>query len=202
MARLIADVEHLLGDFCSDGEVILFHKAPDLKAWWVNQIPDNLVIAVLLGVSVLVDTTLVRVVALLAAIVMAGSMAARLITSAYTRYVLTNHRIIRLSGFVRRDHDWMAWNKVTDVSVKRTFWNRFYDTATIRIQSANELTGLKDMSDVPEPIVFAKLVADLVHSPSHRNIEHVEEVLQEARSKRGRRARDRIREDLREMWSP
>ena len=57
MARLIADVEHLLGDFCSDGEVILFHKAPDLKAWWVNQIPDNLVIAVLLGVSVLVDTT-------------------------------------------------------------------------------------------------------------------------------------------------
>lgn len=79
---------------------------------------------------------------------------------------------------------------MTDVSVKRTFWNRFYDTAaTIRIQSANELTGLKDMSDVPEPIVFAKLVADLVHSPSHRNIEHVEEVLREARSKRGRRRR-------------
>jgi uncharacterized membrane protein YraQ (UPF0718 family) len=201
MARLIADVEHLLGDFCSDGEVILFHKAPDLKAWWVNQIPDNLVIAVLLGVSVLVDTTLVRVVALLAAIVLIGAMVTRLLDLAFTRFVLTNHRIIRLSGVIRRDHDWMAWNKVTDVSIKRSLTDRFYDTATIRIQSANEQTGLKDMSDVPEPIVFAKLVADLVHSPGHRNSDHIEQVLLAARAKRGRRARDRFRDDLREIWS-
>jgi len=80
----------------------------------------------------------------------------------HTRYVLTNYRAIRVSGWLRRNVEWLTWSKVTDVSVRRTIFDRLFGTATVKIMSANEQSGFKAMSDLSHPKVFVGWVTDLV----------------------------------------
>ena len=77
--------------------------------------------------------------------------------------MLTDHRALRVSGVLRRDYEWISWKKVTDVSVHRSLFDRWFGTATIQIQSANEMSKFKAMDDVPNPVSFAETIVDLVN---------------------------------------
>jgi hypothetical protein len=88
----------------------------------------------------------------------------------FTRYVLTDYRAIRASGILRRDHEWMSWRKVTDVSVNRSLGDRLFGTATIVLHNANEESGFKELADVPDPVRFGGRIAELVHSTQRRSV--------------------------------
>jgi uncharacterized membrane protein YdbT with pleckstrin-like domain len=83
-----------------------------------------------------------------------------------TRYLLTSHRVMRVSGVVRRDLEFMTWSKVTDVSIERSLADRLTRTATIRVHSANEQSSFKVLSDVLYPVEFAEEIARRVNARS------------------------------------
>jgi uncharacterized membrane protein YdbT with pleckstrin-like domain len=62
----------------------------------------------------------------------------------YTRYVITTFRVMRVSGILTRTNVWIPWVKITDLTFSQTLGGRLFGYATIRIESANEESGLKD----------------------------------------------------------
>lgn len=144
-------------------EHIVFDQRPDLRAWLLDQTTDYLAMGLTTWIVIATPVPLVRLLGLVGLGLMLAWLGWRLLGRRYTRYVLTDHRVIRVSGVLRRDHEWIAWRKVTDVSVHRGVVDRIIGTATIRIQSANEQSGFAAMTDVPNPLRFAELITTLVN---------------------------------------
>lgn len=148
----------------SDGESPVMHCRPHLVAWAVSQVTD---LAVMLTVAVIVLVTDVAVVRVLGLLALAGLVVwfvLRGVQVWFTRYVLTTHRAMRVSGVLRSDCEWMTWSKVTDVQVQRSALDRLLQTATIKIHSANERSSFKTMDDVPDPIPFAEKISEMVNA--------------------------------------
>lgn len=166
MARFgITRPDELVDEYLHDHETVLYDKAPQWQAWVWNQWFDLLVaIVVVLIMVVAHDDPLVLGLGFVGELALLGFIGWRYLDHIYTRYVLTDYRVLRLSGVFRRDHEWISWKKVTDVSVHRSISDRWFGTATIRIQSANELSGFKAMTDVPDPLLFAQTIVDLVNA--------------------------------------
>ena len=162
--RWLTPPEHLIDEYLADGEVVLFNEAPDLRAWLMLQWPDFLVFIVVLVVMVLTSNPIGWVIGVIGEIVIVVELVCRRTMKRYTRYVLTDSRAIRMSGVIRRDHEWVAWKKITDVSVHRSVADRMFGTATIKIQSANEQSGFTAMDDVPNPIVFIDTIVEHVNA--------------------------------------
>ncbi len=141
----------------------MFDGAPDMKAWLFEQWLDYLIAAVCLVVVAMADNSTLQLTAFAGCVVVVASFVARVLNRAYTRYVLTDYRVIRACGVLRRDHEWIAWRKVTDVSVQRSMSDRLFGTATVQIHSANEASGFKEMTDVPRPVEFAEMIVELVN---------------------------------------
>ena len=161
---LITRPGQLVEQYLQADEQVIFDAAPDLKAWVINQWFDLMVVGVLVVMMFAAGDSRVTAFGLLFEVVLLGSIAWRYADHAFTRYVLTDHRALRMSGVLRRDHEWMSWSQVTDVSVHRSITDRWFGTATIKIQSANEASGFKEMADVPDPAGFAQTIADMVNS--------------------------------------
>ena len=153
----------LAEQYLTDDEQIYFDEAPDLRAWIWTQWLDIAVAIVVVAIMVAARDARVTLLGLAGEIWLLVSLAWRLADQAYTRYVLTDHRALRVSGVLRRDYEWISWKKVTDVSVHRSLVDRWFGTATIQIQSANELSKFKEMADVPDPVSFAETIVDLVN---------------------------------------
>ncbi|MFN8051849.1 MAG: PH domain-containing protein [Acidimicrobiales bacterium] len=146
----------------TDGEVVYFDEPPDVKWWLWSQWLDMVVACVVVVMMVASRDGRVIALGLVGEVGILCSMAWRFATHQYTRYVLTNHRALHLSGVIRHDYEWISWKKVTDVSVHRSLLDRWFGTATIRIQSANEMSGFKQMTDVPNPVEFARVIEQRV----------------------------------------
>jgi membrane protein YdbS with pleckstrin-like domain len=80
----------------------------------------------------------------------------------YTSYVVTNVRIMLISGiFSRRAHS-IPWVRVTDLTYEQTLIGRLFGYATLHIESANEEGGLRDLEGVSDPLRFNQYVIDMV----------------------------------------
>lgn len=154
----------LAEQYVTEDELIHFDEAPDLRAWIWTQWIDLIVVVVVVIIMFSAQNSRVTAVGLVGEIWLLGSLAWRFADHAYTRYVLTDHRALRVSGVLRRDYEWITWGKVTDVSVHRSVVDRWFGTATIQIQSANEMSQFKEMADVPNPGAFAETIVDMVNS--------------------------------------
>jgi uncharacterized membrane protein YdbT with pleckstrin-like domain len=153
----------LIEGYLAKEEQVVFDRAPDLRMWLFDQWID---VAGIVGCFVILVSSAnssVGVAAFLGFVGLLVNLVAKLFQRAHTRYVLTNHRVIRASGVFRRDHEWIAWKKVTDVSVHQSSLDRLFGTARIRIRSANESSGFAEMKDVPRPMEFAETIAALVN---------------------------------------
>jgi membrane protein YdbS with pleckstrin-like domain len=80
----------------------------------------------------------------------------------YTSYVITNVRIMRLSGILNRLVASIPLGKVTDLSFKQGPIGRIMGFATVRIESANEESGLKDLSDLTNPVEFNHFLLEIL----------------------------------------
>lgn len=155
--------DRAVSSYLAANEAVIWNVKPHLPSWVLEQTLDLVVMFVVLGFAVVGEGG-VSTLASLALLGLTGSLLWRFQERRYTRYVLTTHRVIRISGVLRRDHEWIAWSKVTDVSVRRSVFDRMVGTATILIQSANEMSGFRAMTDVPHPIEFAEVIAEHVNA--------------------------------------
>lgn len=153
----------VLEQVLDDDELVIYDAAPDLRAWIWTQWLELIVVVVVVAMIVLSRDATVVALGLIGEVVLLSVMAGRCLAYRYTRYVLTNHRVLRLSGVFRRDYEWISWSKVTDVAVRRSLADRWFGTATFKIQSANELSGFKEMVDVPKPAEFAQAISSMVN---------------------------------------
>lgn len=148
--------------YLTDGEKVLFEERPLVLAWWLNQIVEYVVGVALLVMILAAGNELVTKIGVLMLIALGLSLVSRFLQYQFTRYVLTDYRALRVSGVLRRDYEWMSWSKVSDVSVHRSLLDRMMGTAHVHVQSANELSSFKEISDVPFPTQFADLILRLV----------------------------------------
>lgn len=143
--------EEMVRDLMVDGEVIYALEQPEWRLVLLDQAALaalGVVVALLAG-SVLGVGFGVAVFAVLAAVV-----AWRALDAWHTRYVLTSFRVVRFSGVLDRNVEFIPWRKVTDVSLHRSFWERLVGASTIRIESANERSRFREMKDVRNPRDF------------------------------------------------
>jgi uncharacterized membrane protein YdbT with pleckstrin-like domain len=82
----------------------------------------------------------------------------------YTRYVITTFRVLRSSGIFTRRNVWIPWVKITDLSFRQSLAGRMFGYATIRIESANEESGLQDLSDLRDPIRFNRILVEMINT--------------------------------------
>jgi len=140
----------------------LFEDAPSMRSFIITQGFDFMALILVIWIMASADSPLVSRLGLAMIVGICGSLLMRAYVRLHTRYVLTNYRAIRVSGWLRRQVEWLTWSKVTDVSVRRTIIDRIFGTATVKIMSANEQSGFKAMSDLSHPKVFVGWVTDLV----------------------------------------
>jgi hypothetical protein len=80
----------------------------------------------------------------------------------YTRYVMTNFRVIRIGGILHRENFSIPWGRITDFAWDQNYLGRLLGYATIRIVTASEESGLKELKDLSDPegfnFVFVRLV--------------------------------------------
>ena len=157
------------------GERVVLHCRPQMVAWVLGQWTEFLVSAACLWFIVAAPDMLVRTGALAVILGVVVEIGCRANIIWHTRYVLTTHRAMRLSGVIHLDCEWMTWSKVTDVHIERSLADRLLGTATIRIQSANERSAFKSMYDVPEPRRFTDIVTEMVNRRQGpvRDIDHL-----------------------------
>ncbi len=88
----------------------------------------------------------------------------------YTRYVLTDFRVIRSWGIVKRHMAWIPWAKVTDISMTQSFLGRLLGYATVRIESANEASGFKEINDLRQPHRFHRVIGEMVEAKQGKTV--------------------------------
>jgi membrane protein YdbS with pleckstrin-like domain len=80
----------------------------------------------------------------------------------YTRYVITDLRIIRTSGVFSRNAYSIPFGKITDVAFRQKFWERKFGYATIEIDSASEKSGLDKLRGLKDPARFNKVLVAML----------------------------------------
>jgi len=136
-----------------------------------NEILIIVVIALVTGFAVgngggLVAATL----GLMAIGVVATTLVIRRLQAWYTRYALTDFRLIRSWGVIKRQLAWMPWSKVTDVLLVQNLAGRLLGYATVRIESANEASGFKAVTDLRDPHRFHRVVTEMVQAKQGKTV--------------------------------
>jgi uncharacterized membrane protein YdbT with pleckstrin-like domain len=80
----------------------------------------------------------------------------------FTRYVITDLRVLRVTGVFNRHAEFIPWAKVTDIARSESLLQWMAGTATIRIESANERSGFRAMDDVEDPARFYRVLVRMV----------------------------------------
>ncbi|MGH8973411.1 MAG: PH domain-containing protein [Acidimicrobiia bacterium] len=154
---------YLIGD-----EQLILVDEPSTGAFLVDaahQIILMVAVALLTGfVAGRSGANLVSVAGFLVVDVLAIMLVVRRAQAWYTRYALTDFRVIRSWGILCRRMAWIPWSKVTDVSLHQSTAGRILGYATVRIESANEASGFKQITDLRDPHRFHRLIAEIVEA--------------------------------------
>ena len=157
--------DEVIDQYLGHGERMIHNDHPSLGAFIVQNTlllgALFLVAAVVLGVTFNGSTVTAGVLFLIFGVVLLYLVLKRL-RERYTSYVVTNVRIMRISGvFARRAHS-IPWVRVTDLTYEQNLVGRMFGYATLHIESANEEGGLRDLEGVSDPIRFNQYIVDMV----------------------------------------
>jgi uncharacterized membrane protein YdbT with pleckstrin-like domain len=160
--------EHIFRSYLVTGERVIHVDQPALDAFIVIHIRKVLVTVALLAFTLWAAFTgkaaIVVLVGFIAFDVFLVWLIALRMQAFYTRYVITTFRVMRVSGILTRRNVWIPWVKITDLTFNQTFLGRLFGYATIRIESANEESGLQDLSDLKEPIRFNRILVEMINA--------------------------------------
>jgi membrane protein YdbS with pleckstrin-like domain len=157
--------DEIIEEYLGHGERMIHNDHPSFRAFVIEHLILVIVLFVAAGLFVGVvlngSATAVLITFLVLAIVLLVLVLQRL-SERYTSYVITNVRIMRVSGVVTRRVHSIPWMRVTDLTFDQTWLGRMLGYATLHIESANEEGGLRNLEGVSDPIVFNKYLVDMV----------------------------------------
>ena len=163
--RVLPLPDEVIDQYMGHGERMIHNDHPSLGAFIVQNTlllgALFLVAAIVLGVTFNGSMITAGVTFLIFGVVLLWLVLKRL-RERYTSYVVTNVRIMRISGvFARRVHS-IPWVRVTDLTYHQTLAGRLFGYATLYIESANEEGGLRNLEGVSDPIRFNQYIVDMV----------------------------------------
>lgn len=109
--------------------------------------------------------------AFLALVAFAVYLSVQALQAWFTRYAVTDLRVLRVSGVLNRRAEFIPWGKVTEITRSESFFQWLAHTATIRIESANERSGFRVINDVDDPDGFYRLLVQMVDLKQGRLVE-------------------------------
>lgn len=147
-------------------EYVILQDGPSPKAFLVVDHPETVAVgALLVGWLALVirwGFNPVTAMLLTAWCVLAFGVVRNLLLNHYTRYVMTNFRVIRTQGILRRENFSIPWGRITDFAWDQSTLGRLLGYATIRLVTASEESGLKELKNLSDPegfnAVFVRLI--------------------------------------------
>jgi uncharacterized membrane protein YdbT with pleckstrin-like domain len=75
------------------------------------------------------------------------------------QFVITNRRVIQISGIINKDVTDSSLEKVNDVKLSQSFWGRLFGYGDVEILTASEL-GTNQFQFIGEPVTFKKIMMD------------------------------------------
>jgi uncharacterized membrane protein YdbT with pleckstrin-like domain len=165
---LLPTPDEILQSYLTGDEKFILVDEPSTSAFMVESLNEILaIVAVALVTGVLASHGGGAVVALTGFLVVDGlaiMLVVRRAQAWYTRYALTDFRVMRSWGILSRRMAWIPWSKVTDVSISQTLAGRLLGYATVHIESANEASGFKEIKDLRDPHRFHRYIAEIVEA--------------------------------------
>ncbi len=154
--------DDIVRSYLVPGERVVLEETRSIRGFLVGQV---IWIAMAVVLSLFVVGTLgtgVTVLVVLCLTALCGVIGYRAVQAWFTRYVVTDLRVMRVHGVLNRHAEFIPWGKVTDITRSETIFQWVARTATIRIESANERSGLHTIDDVDDPGVFYRVLVEMV----------------------------------------
>jgi len=163
--RVLPLPDEVIDEFLGHGEEVIHSDHPSFRSFVVENtllfIGFFVVGILFLGITFNGSTMASGVLLLGLAIVLLVLLVKRL-GDRYTSYVVTDTRIMQISGIVSRKSHSIPWVRVTDLTIDQSLMGRLFGYATLHIESANEDSGLRDLDGVSDPMQFNQFVVDMV----------------------------------------
>jgi membrane protein YdbS with pleckstrin-like domain len=164
----------VLQSYLTHEEVFILVDEPATSAFLVDSINEVLIIVAIALVTGFAVGQGGGAIAATLGLIVIGVVSAVLVVQRlqrwYTRYALTDFRLIRSWGVLNRRLAWIPWSKVTDVSMVQTLAGRILGYATVRIESANEASGFKAVTDLRDPHRFHRVVTEMVQAKQGKTV--------------------------------
>lgn len=161
----------IVGPYLVSGEHVRLDESRSWRGFLINQL--HWVVLALI-VEVVIASLGLDPLTWLSTLVLAAFfafLATRAVQAAYTRFVITDLRMLRVSGVLNRHVEFIPWVKVTDVTRSETLFQWLARTATIRVESANENSGFRVIDDVDDPEAFYDMVVQMIATKQGRVID-------------------------------
>jgi uncharacterized membrane protein YdbT with pleckstrin-like domain len=84
-----------------------------------------------------------------------------------THYVITTHRLLYRVGVLAHSGRDIGLSRITDVSYRRSLWDRIIDSGTLTIETAGE-GGPTVLSDIPDSDGVQQLLSQLAEEDAER----------------------------------
>lgn len=130
------------------------HVVDEVRHHWLAFVLPSLV---LLATLLLLVRSLALVpvralwVPLLVCVVLAAWGSDRWLRAWKDRLVITDSRVVRISGVYSRKVAWMPLGRVLDITVDRPFWLRPFGCGHLVLENAAQEQGLRDVKLIPRP---------------------------------------------------
>jgi hypothetical protein len=154
--------DDIVAGYLVPNERVVLEETRSVRGFLVGQI---VWIVLALVLAVLLTSTLGSAVAglvVVGLVVLGAVIGYRALQAWFTRYVVTDLRVMRVHGILNRHAEFIPWGKVTDITRSETIFQWMARTATIRIESANERSGLRTIDDVDDPGYFYRVLVEMV----------------------------------------
>ncbi len=169
--RLVAFLQGLVGTDTIDEiifdrllphEKIVMIDGPAQIAFFFEQKWSIMLLIGSLALAFFSTGLIVTAVALLAAVTAIGLFVVGAVQLHYTRYVVTTNRVLYIKGVLNRTHQWIPWAKVTDMSMEQSIWDRIKNVGSVRIESANEDSQFRKMTNLTNPETMMRVLVYMV----------------------------------------
>jgi hypothetical protein len=152
----------IVAPYLVPGERVVLEETRSVRAFFAARLPLLVVVAVLVALVASFGQPALLALAFAGALVLALKLAVDAMQAWFTRYVVTDLRVLRVSGVLNRHAEFIPWGKVTDVTRSESLMQWFAHTATIRIESANEASGFRAIDEVDDPDRFYRVLVRMV----------------------------------------
>lgn len=154
--------DEIVDDYLVGDEVVKLETTRSFRSWLIER-----TVVIVIGVAVFLlmatlGTDLTIGLGILVLAVVCAFLAVDWLRKRFTRYVITDLRVLRITGVLHRQMEFIPWGKITDVSRSESFMQWIAGSATIRIESANERSAFRAMTDVSEPDRFYRVLVRMV----------------------------------------